>query len=63
MEGKAWVQFRKVEEFVKRDQSRKQSQIKLIVQENQKRLSVVDGGNKYEAQNQSIKRDSSRKPS
>ncbi|CAK90968.1 unnamed protein product (macronuclear) [Paramecium tetraurelia] len=41
MEGKAWVQFRKVDEFVKRDQMRKKSQVKQIVEDNSKRKSIV----------------------
>ncbi|CAD8209501.1 unnamed protein product (macronuclear) [Paramecium tetraurelia] len=41
MEGKAWVQFRKVDEFVKRDQMRKKSQVKQIVEENSKRKSIL----------------------
>ncbi|CAD8128148.1 unnamed protein product [Paramecium sonneborni] len=41
MEGKAWVQFRKVDEFVKRDQMRKKSQVKQIVEDNSKRKSIL----------------------
>ncbi|CAD8183265.1 unnamed protein product [Paramecium pentaurelia] len=41
MEGKAWVQFRKVDEFVKRDQLRKNSQVQQIVKQNSKRKSLV----------------------
>ncbi|CAD8194021.1 unnamed protein product [Paramecium octaurelia] len=41
MEGKAWVQFRKVDEFVKRDQMKKKSQVKQIVEDNSKRKSIV----------------------
>ncbi|CAD8114834.1 unnamed protein product [Paramecium primaurelia] len=41
MEGKAWVQFRKVDEFVKRDQLRKKSQVKQIVEDNSKRKSIL----------------------
>ncbi|KAM3143820.1 hypothetical protein pb186bvf_004096 [Paramecium bursaria] len=44
LQGGAWVGFRKVDEFVKRDQMRKKSQIKQIVQDNQKRMSIAEKG-------------------
>jgi hypothetical protein len=38
LEGKAWVGFRKVDEFVKQDQRRKSHQIDRIVKEENKQL-------------------------
>lgn len=31
MEGKAWVQFKKVDDYVKRDQKKKSSHVKNII--------------------------------
>ncbi|CAD8126001.1 unnamed protein product [Paramecium sonneborni] len=41
MEGKAWVQFKRVDRFIKIDEKRRGSRVKSIVQEEKKKLSIV----------------------
>jgi hypothetical protein len=41
MEGKAWVQFRKVDEFIKRDMRKQSSQVKSIVDGEKRKLSGI----------------------
>jgi hypothetical protein len=42
-DGGAWVQFRKVDEFVKRDNMKKSSQVQMIVRNEKKKLSHIEG--------------------
>ncbi|CAD8108587.1 unnamed protein product [Paramecium sonneborni] len=41
MEGKAWVQFKRVDRFIKIDEKRSGSRVKSIVQEEKKKLSII----------------------
>ena len=41
MEGKAWVQFKRVDRFIKTDEKRRSSYVKSIVEEERRKLSVV----------------------
>ncbi|CAD8076137.1 unnamed protein product [Paramecium primaurelia] len=41
MEGKAWVQFKRVDRFIKIDEKRRGSRVKSIVQEEKRKLSII----------------------
>ncbi|CAD8213713.1 unnamed protein product [Paramecium octaurelia] len=41
MDGKAWVQFKRVDRFLKIDEKRRGSRVKSIVQEEKRRLSII----------------------
>ncbi|CAD8097788.1 unnamed protein product [Paramecium primaurelia] len=41
MDGKAWVQFKRVDRFLKIDEKRRGSRVKSIVQEEKKKLSII----------------------
>jgi hypothetical protein len=41
LEGKAWVGFRKVEEFVKKDQKQKNNEVGKMVTKEHKQLTIM----------------------